>query len=334
MKLTSLAELGDLYTKVMENKVQVAPTVSEKVAHGEVLLTDATQYLPENANKPGQALGGGPGAGKGDTIEPLAKKTGPKGLKGNNFEEVTKHEDPGSDKKVMKKEAEGEEEASENDKQNDTAKVTTPKEKVEDLVAEEHKYNYKPKFTMSKPKFDQLYEAALKRAPFTEDAEMDNAGVPPADDMAADAPDTDVDVGMSDDSGEETVTIELPKDLAKKLHELLMAKLDSAIDDVEGGDDEVIGGEEEVDDVVAEEVEAEDEGHPLHNMKKGKPDNPKGSNQVSDLKVVKGAADKGKLRNEPEPKDAPDHDKALQNPKGKNTTGTGTVVTPGKKMFE
>ncbi len=330
MKLTSLAELGNLYTKVTENNVQVVPTAAENNMRREVLLTDATQYLPENVNKPGQPLGGGP-AVKHDQ-EQLAPKTGPKGLKDNNFEEVTDIQDPGSDKKVMKKVIEGEEEVSENEYQNNTAKITTSKEKVEDLVAEEHKYNYKPKFTMSKPKFDQLYEEALKRAPFTEDAEMDEAGVMPADDMTADAPEATAGDEMSTE--DEMVTISLPKDLAKKLHELLMAKLDTALDDAEDAEDDVIAGDDDMEDVVAEEVEAEDEGHPLHNMKKGKPDNPKGSNQVSDLKVVKGAADKGKIRNEPEPKDAPDHDKALQNPKGKNTTGSGTVVTPGKKMFE
>lgn len=332
MKLTSLAELGDLYTKVTENKVQVVPTVSETAMRGEVLLTDATQYLPEGVNKPGQAMGGGPGAGKNNTIEPLAKKTGPSGLKGNNFKEVDKIEDPGSDEKVMKKELEGKEEASENEHQDDAAKNTTPKEKVEDLVAEEHKYNYKPKFTMSKPKFDQLYEAALKRAPFTEDtdAEMEEAGVMPADDMAADAPE----VTPGEDLGgeeETTVTITLDKELAKKLHDVLMGVLGSD-EEQHAGEEDVIGGDEEVEDVVAEEVEAEDEGHPLHNMKKGKPDNPKGSNQVSDLKVVKHSVEKGSPKSEPTPKEEKGDNAKLQ---GKsNKVGSGTVATPGKKMFE
>lgn len=326
MKLTSLAELGDLYTKITENKVQVVPTMTEENMHGEVLLTDPAQYLPEGFNKPGQALGGGPGAGKGNTIEPLAKKTGPKGLEGNNFDEITDKEDPGSDDKVMKKELEGEK-SSENEMQNDGAKFTTSKEKVGDLVAEKHKYNYKPKFTMSKPKFDQLYEAALKQAPFTEDAEMNDVGVVPADDMTADAPDTYEDEMGTEEEG--TVTVTLDKEMAKKLCDVLMSAMGTEEeDDIIAGDDDM-----DMDDVVAEDVEAEDVGHPLHNMKKGKSDNPKGSNQVSDLKAVKGSADQGKLKNEPEPKKT-DYDKSYQNPKGKNTTGSGTVVTPGKKMFE
>lgn len=328
MKLKNLSDLGDLYTKVVESKIQVAPTVAENATRGEVLLTDATQYLPEGVNKPGQPLGGGPAVK--NNVEPLAKKTGPEGLEGNNFKEVDHKADPGSDAKVMKKEEEHDEPASENDQEDETAKITTPKEKVKESAQENNKYNYKPKFTMSKPKFDQLYEEALKRVPFTEDADVEMAdeaekhhghddheeGVHAMEDMAADAPDA---------GGEaEEVTITIPKDLAKKLHDLLMAKL--------GGDEEMIGAEEPIGDVAAEAVVSE----PTPKEEKGNNAALQGkNNKVGDLHPVKHAVEKGAAKEEPTPKDAEHFDSKLQSTKGgANKTGSGTVATPGRKAFE
>jgi hypothetical protein len=114
MKLKNLSDLSEAYSKVAAISVDQQKVVTENKADF-ILNTDVTQYLSENVNKPGQALGGGPGTGKGGMIEPLAKKTGPVGLKGNNFKEVDHKADPGSDAKVMKKEEEHDEPASEND---------------------------------------------------------------------------------------------------------------------------------------------------------------------------------------------------------------------------
>jgi hypothetical protein len=235
------------------------------------------------------------------------------------------------------------EDSKENVHEDDAAKNTTPKEKVRESAGENNKYNYKPKFTMSKLKFDQLYEDAIKRIPFTEDADADmgaDAGVPPADDVAADA-DTGDDMG-----GEETseVTITLDRETAQKLHDLLMAQLGGGA----GGEDEMAGGEGPADAEgmenmgeegeheapIEEEVEAQDLGHAgvgsgakseqLHDKAKIK--------TVSDLKVVKGTADKGTLKNEPQPKEEKGNNAALQ---GKNNkVGSGTVATTGKKAFE
>lgn len=309
MKIKSLSDLGSLYDNIAASNITVERTAAETTRQN-VLLTDAAQYVPV---KPGSALGGGPAVKKqdGEEVEPLAPKTGPEGLEGNNFKEVTKEEDPGADKEVMKKEEEHDEEVSKNVHQANAAEITTPKEKVKETVAENNKYNYQPKFTMSKLKFDQLYEEALKGVPFNEDADMmEQEEIMAADDMTADAPDAGVEE-------ETTVTITLNKDVAKKLHDVLMA---------------AIGEEEEV---VSEEVEAEDEGHPLVNQKKGNADNPKGSNQTGDLKPVKHHADTGDVESDPEPKEAGHFDSKLQNPKGgANKTGSGTVATPGKKAFE
>jgi hypothetical protein len=93
-------------------------------------------------------------------------------------------------------------------------------------------------------------------------------------------------------------------------------------------------GEESGDPPIAEEVEAQDLGHAgvgsgakseqLHDKAKMK--------TVSDLKVVKGTADKGTFKNEPQPKEEKGNNASLQ---GKsNKVGSGTVATTGKKAFE
>lgn len=349
MKLKDLSSLGEIYSNIAINSTPVEKIIEQKT---DILLTDATQYLPENKMvKTGSPLGGGPGAKDGEV--PLIKKTGPEGLKGNNFEKVTKQQDPGSDAAKMKKEEKEEtaatsedttkksddsEEDKENTHEDDTAKNTTPKEKVRESAGETNKYNYKPKFTMSKLKFDQLYEDAIKRIPFTEEAEADmgagadDAAVPPADDVAADA-----EAGEEKGAEEGDVTITLDRATAQKLHDLLMAQLGGG----EVGGEEPAGpegmenmAEDSDEEPIEEEVEADDLGHAgvgagakseqLHDKAKIK--------TVGDLKAIKGAADKGTLKNEPEPKEEKGNNAALQ---GKNNkTGSGTVATPGKKAFE
>ena len=347
MKLKDLSSLGDIYANIATNNEPVKKIIEHKT---DILLTDATQYLPENKQvKPGSPLGGGPGT-KGN-IEPLAKKTGPEGLKGNNFVKVDKQQDPGSDAKAMKAEeeheadeeaVEGEKEADENEHKKEGAKVTTPKEKVQETVNENNKYNYKPKFTMSKLKFDQLYEDAIKRIPFTEDADPEMAGEADMPDMGADdVPPADDAMADAEDMGTETdeVTITLDRATAQKLHDVLMAQLGG--DDDMGGEEDM-GGEDEFplaggdagDDTIAEEVEAEDLGHAgvgsgakSEMLKDGHK-----VKTVSDLKVVKGTAEKGNIKNEPTPKEEKGNNASLQ---GKsNKVGSGTVATTGRKAFE
>jgi hypothetical protein len=347
MKLKDLSSLGDIYANIATNNEPVKKIIEHKT---DILLTDATQYLPENKQvKPGSPLGGGPGT-KGN-IEPLAKKTGPEGLKGNNFVKVDKQQDPGSDAKAMKAEeeheadeeaVEGEKEADENEHKKEGAKVTTPKEKVQETVNENNKYNYKPKFTMSKLKFDQLYEDAIKRIPFTEETEAHGHEMADEADMGADMGADDVpaaDDAMADaeDMGTETeeVTITLDRATAQKLHDVLMAQLTGGEEDMSGGEEEFpLAANEGGDDTIAEEVEAEDLGHAgvgsgakSEQLKDGHK-----IKTVSDLKVVKGTADKGTIKNEPEPKEEKGNNAALQ---GKsNKVGSGTVATTGRKAFE
>ena len=328
MKLKSLSELGDIYASIASTPQNAIASMVTEQASNTILATDVNQYLKEEKQvKPGSPLGGGPGA-KGE-ISPLQKKSGPEGLKGNDFKKVDKIQDPASDPKEMKDVEEDKE--SKKDKENaheaETAKNTTPQNKVRESAQESNKYNYKPHFTMSKPKFDQLYEEAIKGIPFTEDADMqeDNAmgadtGVASADDAAADAPD------MGADEESQDVTITLPKELAQKLHDILMSSLGVSMSD---GDE--AGSEDGADEApMGDSVKVEAVSQPEPKEEKGNNAALQGkNNKVGDLHKAGGTAEKGSLKSQPEPKEEKGNNAALQ---GKNNK-TGNLVT-GKRMFD
>ena len=328
MKLKSLSELGDIYASIASTPQNAIASMVTEQASNTILATDVNQYLKEEKQvKPGSPLGGGPGA-KGE-ISPLQKKSGPEGLKGNDFKKVDKIQDPASDPKEMKDVEEDKE--SKKDKENaheaETAKNTTPQEKVRESAQESNKYNYKPHFTMSKPKFDQLYEEAIKGIPFTEDASMpvhasEDAmdGVAAADDAAADAPD------MGADEESQDVTITLPKELAQKLHDILMSSLGVSVSD---GDE--AGSEDGADEApMGDSVKVEAVSQPEPKEEKGNNSALQGkNNKVGDLHKAGGTAEKGSLKSQPEPKEEKGNNAALQ---GKNNK-TGNLVT-GKRMFD
>jgi len=331
MKLKSLSELGDIYASIASTPQNAIASMVTEQASNTILATDVNQYLKEEKQvKPGSPLGGGPGT-KGE-ISPLQKKTGPEGLKGNDFKKVDKIQDPASDPKEMKDVEEDKE--SKEDKENaheaETAKNTTPQTKVRESAQESNKYNYKPHFTMSKPKFDQLYEEAIKGIPFTEDADMSNmqeddamgadTGVASADDAAADAPD------MGADEESQDVTITLPKELAQKLHDILMSSLGVSVSD---GDE--AGSEDGADEApMGDSVKVEAVSQPEPKEEKGNNAALQGkNNKVGDLHKAGGTAEKGSLKSQPEPKEEKGNNAALQ---GKNNK-TGNLVA-GKKMFE
>ena len=328
MKLKSLSELGDIYASIASTPQNAIASMVTEQASNTILATDVNQYLKEEKQvKPGSPLGGGPGT-KGE-ISPLQKKSGPEGLKGNDFKKVDKIQDPASDPKEMKDVEEDKE--SKKDKENahetETAKNTTPQNKVRESAQESNKYNYKPHFTMSKPKFDQLYEEAIKGIPFTEDASMpmhasEDAmdGVAAADDAAADAPD------MGADEESQDVTITLPKELAQKLHDILMSSLGVSMSD---GDE--AGSEDGADEApMGDSVKVEAVSQPEPKEEKGNNAALQGkNNKVGDLHKAGGTAEKGSLKSQPEPKEEKGNNAALQ---GKNNK-TGNLVT-GKRMFD
>ena len=156
------------------------------------------------------------------------------------------------------------------------------------------KENINNSMAKNKSIFDRLYEEVM------DDEQFDAVELGIGDDEGGD------DVEMGDE-----VTITIDKDLARKLHEVLMDVLDG---DDEGGDDEAdfepegdLGDEdeqasgfeemeededEEADEdemededeesfnYFGEEIEAEDLGHPLVNQKKGNPSKPSGKDNV------------------------------------------------------
>ena len=260
--MAKLKNLGDL-SEIYSSSVQSVKINESKIKdYNEILLTDAAQYLPESAPKVGE--------GFGKDKEELAKDTGPKSAEG--FKAVTDKQDPGSSKKAMKKEAEDEagEEKKENKKnvhQEEAAKQTQPKEKIQEEVetaSKSTKYK-KQSFTMSKSKFDQLYEDAINGAPFVKEEE-EVTPVAPAPDAGGDAGmDAGLDAGL-DAGAEETITHDEAIELARKLLAFLEKDKAHDVDTGTLGDEDQGAGappmaEETDDETMDEAVEAEDRGH-------------------------------------------------------------------------
>jgi hypothetical protein len=326
MKIKSLSDLGGLYSGIAAANHEIPSAVNENTT-GAVAHTDTSVYLTEDMVKAGSPLGGGTKEAVkkvgGVEVNSVLKNSGPAGLvpKESGFKPVDKVEDPGSDPKVMEKEEEGkEDESDDSDTEKETAKTTTPEEKVQESVVENNKYNYKPKFTMSKSKFDNLYEAALKGVPFNENEEMhgmhdeEEAGVPAATDAAADGEEMG-----GEEQHEELPTHEEAIEMLEKI--LAFLKKDKEVDAEHGdlgAEDQEIAGHTEEEGMVAEDVEAEDLGHVLTKpngaLKKGNPDPV--NKPITDspkLKVNAGKADDGKFRNEPEPKEVEGDESAMKN---------------------
>lgn len=133
---------------------------------------------------------------------------------------------------------------------------------------------------MSKSTFDKLFEDVMAD---------DDAIALGATDAALDA-----DMGGEADLGEDNgdVTLTIPRDVAEHLHALLSDILGGAENEMgeveEGGEEGNEAGEEdEQNNVMGEEIEAEDLGHPLVNQKKGDPTPVKGKSNVVDSTVSK-----------------------------------------------
>ena len=306
-KIKSLTELGEIYA----NNVDRTSITESRRDQNEILLTDAKAYLPT-----GSAPKTGEGFGKKQ--EELAKKTGPEEAEG--FEKVDKKQDPGSDKAEM------------------AAKQTTPKEKIQEEVEtapKSTKYK-KPTFTMSKSKFDQLYEDAIKGVPFVTEEEETAPITPAGDDAAPEAP-----MGGGEEMGEEsTLTHDEAIEMVEKL--LAFLKKDVAHDIETGtlGDEEGAApmGEEAEDEPMEEAVDAEDRGHA--NVGAGvKTEMGKDKNKIqtvgTGVVTQKGgtATEQGaNFKNEPTPKKEKDS-AHLKDGHKLHTVGAGKVVKTGSDAF-
>lgn len=339
-KIKNLSDLGELYaSNIHETKVQ------EVKEYNDVLLTDASVYLPEStAPKVGE--------GFGKDKEELAKGTGPEAS--DNFKKVDEKQDPGSSKKVMKKapvteneekekEGEGNEAGEENEKeekkekknahQADAAKQTQPKEKIQERVdsaSKGTKYN-KQSFTMSKSKFDKLYEDAINGVPFVKEQD-DATPVAPADDTGADlgadmAPDAATDMGEEQPMSHTEIIDLLQKalDALKKHAGTEDAGTGMDTDAPEGSPEAGTPVmEEDDDDTMDEAVDAEDLGHAgvgsgakSEQLKDGHK-----IHKVSTLKTAGAASEQGGPKGgDGTVNKAKDFDKGLQKPTGNNQVG-------------
>ena len=348
-KLKNLSELGEIYS----SNIHTAQ-IQEVKDYNEILLTDASSYLPESAAPK-------VGEGFGKDKEELAKDTGPQAAE--NFKKVDEKQDPGSSKKVMKKalnteteekEKEGEEsgeeekeekEENKNTHQADAAKQTQPKEKIQERVdsaSKTAKYN-KQSFTMSKSKFDKLYEDAINGVPFVK--EQDEATpVAPADDtgadLGADLPDAAADMG-----GEQPMSHTEIIDLLQKALDAL--KKHAGTEDAGTGmDTDAPEGspeagtpvmEEEDDDTMDEAVDAEDLGHAgvgsgakSEQLKDGHK-----IQKVSSLKTAGGATEQGGPKGgDGTAQKAKDFDKSYQKPTGSREVGNLKVSKGTDNAFQ
>lgn len=105
-------------------------------------------------------------------------------------------------------------------------------------------------FMANKSIFDKLFESVMKE----ETDELQELGIPSddtEDDASTDPFAGDLGDDLGDDLGEDEVTITLSKDLAQKLHDVLMTVLDHGEDEM--GEDEM--GEDEMEDEIGVERE-------------------------------------------------------------------------------
>lgn len=186
---------------------------------------------------------------------------------------------------------------------------------------------------MSKKKsiFDKLYEDVLGG----DDDDLEMGG---GFDAFGD------DEGMEDDEmgGGDEVTLTLPRDIAEKLHEVLMGQLEGGDDDIEDIEDtedmdeldEYSHDDEEDDEVMQEAPDAQEIGHAIvsdidRGNLKGKSNKVGGSGPAA--KSGSGDGD-GKLKGgNPEPTDLGDHSGALT---GKNNKVSGKVRGKGQELFD
>ena len=302
-KIKSLSELGDLYGTIQESAVN-QPAIDMGNNMPDILLTDATQYVPAGkAPKTGSAFG------KEDGIEEVAKGTGPEAA--DNFDKKLAKE---ADLTKAGEATKGVAKETKKETKEKREALPDKEEKVEETVdsaSKTPKYK-KQQFIMPKSKFQQLYEDAMQKGPFVKEEEEMAPIAPAADDTSAEI------------DAEPTGTEEKPlthEEIIEMLEKALEAlKKHAGYEDTHGGKDISAGGEEETahmedsseeeeeeeESAMEEAVDAEDLGHPLEGAKS---EELKDGNKIhkvggSGVTKVKGAASEqgANFKNEPAPK--------------------------------
>jgi len=293
-KIKNLSDLDSLYSMVQENAAKM-PAIVNGNKQPDILLTDATQYVPAGkAPKVGQ--------GFGKDKEELAKDTGPEAA--GNFKKGEAKEKQHAAKETKQEESDAKaakknEEAPEKMEENVDSASRTPKYK-------------KQQFTMPKSKFQKLYEDAINSGAFQNVSEEE--AITPVE-PAADAPEMGGDEAGHEE--EACCTHEEAIEMVEKLLKFL--KKDTEFDKAHGdlGDEDkfITGGEEETamedsseeeEESMDEAVEAEDLGHPLEGAKSEELKDGHKIHKVggSGVTKVKGAATEqgASFKNEPAPK--------------------------------
>jgi len=342
-KIKNLSELGELYSAIQESASKV-PAIESGYKQPDILLTDATQYVPEGKfPKAGSAMGGGPGTKEdadGVHVSPPLPNSGPEGLHPGksgfkkNLAKVADLSKPNEANKEVEKETEEEEED-----MKAALKNEEPKEKMEenvDSASKTPKYN-KQHFTMPKSKFQKLYEDAVNGVPFVKEEEEMTPVAPAADDSAEIA-------------AEPTGTEEHPlthEEIIEMLEKALEAlKKHAGYEDTHGGKDISAGEEEEShheeeeeeeeEGAMAEAIDAEEMGHALVDGKSEELKDGHKMHKVGSLKVKGAAVEQGakSVVAEPTPKKQKEVDAARLNPKNPGVEGNLRVSKGTDNAFE
>ena len=346
-KIKSLSELGNLYSTVQESSVN-QPSIDMGNKLPDILLTDATQYVPESKMvKPGSAMGGGPGTKEVDGVDVTAPwpNSGPEGMQPgkNGFKKVTAKQvaDLSKPGEAAAKTA-GEETEKEEKEMEAALKNEDPKESMKenvDSASGTPKYK-KQQFTMPKSKFQKLYEDAINGGPFVKEEEEMTPVAPAADDVGGEI------------EAEPTGTEEHPlthDEIIEMLEKALEAlKKHAGYEDTHGGKDVEAGAEgeeeshheeeeeEEEESAIAEDVEAEDMGHALVDGKSEELKDGHKIHKVGSLKQKGAATEQGakSVVAEPTPKKQKEVDAARLNPKNPGIEGNLKVSKGTDNAFE
>jgi hypothetical protein len=162
--------------------------------------------------------------------------------------------------------------------------------------------------------FEKLFKATINEEEMMDDPSMEmDVTVPTSDEEMADEIE-----GTNDEVSDLVGDL---KDLMSKLQSILDKVGEETSSEVADEVETELGGEDEVEaeeEPFEEAVKADVKGHALHNLKAGTElMHPSKKEIKGAVKVTKGTADGGKLKNEPEPKVAKSFDKTLQSVKSK-----------------
>jgi hypothetical protein len=273
-KIKNLSDLGALYGTIQEAASKL-PAIEAGNKQPDILLTDATQYLPESAPKVGSAFG------KDSGKEELVKGTGPEAAKGFNKKEAKEKQEAAKETKQEEADMEAAE------KNEETPEKEEKVEENVDSASKTPKYK-KQTFTMPKSKFQKLYEDAVNGVPFVKEEEEVAPIAPAADhEMGGEEP------AMGGEHEEEAAcTHEEAIEMVEKLLKFLKKDMEHDIETDTLGDEDQGAGEDE-ESAMGEAIDAEEMGHALVDGKSEELKDGHKMHKVGSLKAKGAASEQG-----------------------------------------